>query len=622
MNKEWMRIGAALALAAVLFSINLGGYDLWPPDEPRYALVAREMMDSGDYLHPRVNNQPYTEKPPLLFWCIAACSSLTGEVTPVSARIPSVLSGLVVLLFTALLARELFNARIAFWSVLILMTMQRFWWNSRFGQIDMLLAACLAAGLYGYWRYEKSGRWGWLVWFYTAALAGLYAKGPGVLVFPTLFVLAWTWRAPNRTRAWAHLVIGCSLCVVVYALWAVPVHIAFAREVQEAAGDALASNMFRQTLGRFFLGVSHANWPWYYLTTLPVDWLPWTLFLPWVALWVWRHRHDGPSMRFLLSWTVPAFLFFCIAIGKRNVYLLPLFPAFAIFFAAGVLDFMDNGNVTWRKRLGWIYALLLFGIGQVPVMISFTEYKALVTPTMYVFAVAIFVCGLVVMPIRNKTGNSFLHLQVFGSFFLLALFCATLIFPAMNIHKSARYFCRPVAELAEKGVDFDLYSVGFAREEYVFYSRRFLKELYTESIHLEHAHDMDASEIVKLQKDLSRAIAKAVEKVDIENIAAIRPDELETLQRAVNEVVGKEDYPPEIIQDFKKGLEQESEGFFAVFGSSKPAFLYVQEYDWRWIYAVHPDIHGAVVLDQSNVGSRRVLLIANPAGAKLLPSPA
>ena len=60
MNKEWMRIGAALALAAVLFSINLGGYDLWPPDEPRYALVAREMMDSGDYLHPRVNNQPYT----------------------------------------------------------------------------------------------------------------------------------------------------------------------------------------------------------------------------------------------------------------------------------------------------------------------------------------------------------------------------------------------------------------------------------------------------------------------------------------------------------------------------------------------------------------------------------
>ena len=620
MNKEWTRIGAALLLAALIFSINVGGYDLWPPDEPRYALVAREMMDSGDYLHPRVNNQPYTEKPPLLFWCIAACSSLTGEVTPVSARIPSVLSGLVVLLFTALLARELFNARIAFWSVLILMTMQRFWWNSRFGQIDMLLAACLTAGLYGYWRWEKSGRWGWLVWFYTAALAGLYAKGPGVLVFPTLFVLAWTWRAPNRTRAWAHLVIGCSLCVVVYALWAVPVHIAFAREVQEAAGDALASNMFRQTLGRFFLGVSHANWPWYYLTTLPVDWLPWTMFLPWVALWVWRHRSDGPSMRFLLSWTVPAFLFFCIAIGKRNVYLLPLFPAFAIFFAAGVLEFMDSGNAAWRKRLGWIYALILILIGVSPVAIFFSEYREIWTPGLALVGLCMFGCGLAVLPAIPKNRGLYLHVQVLGSFILLSLFCAVLVFPAINIHKSARYFCRPVAELVEKGVDFDLYSVGFAREEYVFYSRHFLKELYTESVPLEHVYDMSASEIVKLQKDLSRAIAKAVEKIEIDDIAAISAPELEALRKVVDEVVGKEDYPPELINDFKKGLETESEEFFSVFSSARPAFLYVQEYDWRWIYAVHPNIHGAVVLSQSNVGSRRVLLIANPAGAKLVSS--
>jgi len=622
MSKGWIGMGVALILAAIIFSINIGGYDLWSPDEPRYALVAREMMDSGDYMLPRVNNQPYKEKPPLLFWCIAACSSWTKEVTPLSARVPSVLSGLVVLVFTGLLARELFNARIALWSVLILMTMQRFWWNSRFGQIDMLLTACLTAGLYGYWRWEKTNKWRWLVWFYAAVLAGLFAKGPGVLVFPVLFILVWTWPGPRRSQAWAHLLVGCFLCALLYAAWVIPAHIAFARESQAAAGDVLASNMFRQTLGRFFLGVSHANWPWYYLTTLPLDWLPWTLFLPWVALWVWKHKSDTPAMRFLLSWTVPAFIFFCIAIGKRGIYLLPLFPAFAMFFAAGILDFVENGNPTWRRRLGWTYGILLVLLGLAPFALFFSEYRELWTTAMLLLGLALFLCGIVVAPLSRKNEMPYLHLQVLGSFLLLYLFWAILIFPAVNVHKSARPFCRPVAELAEKGVDFDLYSVGFAREEYVFYSRHFFKELYTKAIPLEHGHGMNTLEMLGFQKDLSTAIGKAVAKVKVEDTACIRPAELEALRSAVSEVIGKKDYPPELIQDFRKGLERESEEFFSVFGSSRPAFLYVQDYDWRWIFALHPDTRGAVVLSQSDVGSRRVLLIANPAGAQLISAPA
>lgn len=618
MSKEWICISGLLVLAAVISSINIGGYDLWPPDEPRYALVAREMMDSGDYFLPRVNNQPYKEKPPLLFWCIAACSSFTGEVTPTSARVPSIISGLIVLMFTALLARELFNMRIALWSVMILMTMQRFWWNSRFGQIDMLLAACLTVGLYCYWRWEKTERWHWLLWFGVAVVSGLFAKGPGVIVFPALFIFTRTWREPHRFRAWIYLAAGCSLCMFVYALWAVPAHIAFANESQSAAGDVLASNIFRQTLGRFFLGVSHANWPWYYLTTLPVDWLPWTLFLPWVAIWVWEHKSDNSSMRFLLCWTVPAFIFFSIAIGKRGIYLLPLFPAFAMFFANGVLEFMEKGNVVWRRRIGWTYGFVFVLLGLAPVVLAFTEYKDLWMPAMALSGLALFLCGAVVLPFSKKNEMPYLHFQIYGSFLLLSIFCSVLVFPVVNTHKSARPFCRPVAELAEKGVDFELYSVGFVREEYIFYSKHFFKELYTEAIPLEQEHDMSFLEMLKFQNDLSHAIAKSVEKVDIKDIATIHPAELEALQAALKTVVDKEDYPPELIRDFENGLAKESEDFFAVFGSTKPAFLYVQEEDWRWIYAIHPDIHGAVVLSQSNVGSRHVLLVANPAGTQLI----
>ena len=64
MKKERSSVVLLLVLAGVLFSINLGGYDVWPPDEPRFAEVAREMLLTGDWLAPHVNGQPYTPPAP------------------------------------------------------------------------------------------------------------------------------------------------------------------------------------------------------------------------------------------------------------------------------------------------------------------------------------------------------------------------------------------------------------------------------------------------------------------------------------------------------------------------------------------------------------------------------
>lgn len=618
MKKEYLALFAVLVLGGILFSINLGGYDLWPPDEPRYALVAREMMRSGDYLLPRVNNQPYKEKPPLLFWSIAALSTPVGEVTSWTARAPSVIAALVTLLFTFLLGRQLFSARVALWAVLILLTMQRFWWNARFGQIDMLLTACLTVGWYGYWRYETSRSRAWLVLFYAGVIAGLYAKGPGVLVFPVLFVLAWSWNSPQRREAWLHLLIGGGICVLAYAAWVVPAHIGFARETQAVAAETLSSNMFRQTVGRFLLGVSHANWPWYYLTSLPVDWLPWTLFLPWVAAWTWRNRKAGNSMRFIFSWTLPAFIFFTLAIGKRAVYLLPLFPAMAILFSAGVLAFMEESDRKWHRRLAVGYSCLLLIIALAPLAVLFTEYKSLLHPGFGLFSGVILVYAFY-GGVASRKGERFpLHAYVVGSMVILTLLSALFVMPAIDQHKSARDFCAPIRELVEREVDFDLYTVGFVREEYVFYSDHFLKELYTELIPLEHDHGMSAYEMADFQRDLARSIGKAVEKIAIADIAAISQEEFEQLRSAVESVESRKNYDPLLSQDFKNGLEQTSEAFFDVFDDSKPAFLYIQENDWRWIYAIHPDVHGAVVLDEDQVGSRHVLLVANLSGAQLM----
>ena len=226
-------------LAALMFFTNLGGYDLWPPDEPRYAEVAREMRDSGDYLTPRVNNEPYREKPPLLFWCMAAASAPFDDVTEWPARIPSATAGVAAMLLTYLLARRLFNQRTAFWAALIFITLQRTWWQARFGQIDMLLCAFLLLSLYAFWRWHDERRHRWLVLFYAACTAAIYAKGPGVLVFPTLLVIVFYWSQiweMIRTRTLrnregfgkTHLILGMCIVCVLFACWVVPAP-AFAR---------------------------------------------------------------------------------------------------------------------------------------------------------------------------------------------------------------------------------------------------------------------------------------------------------------------------------------------------------------------------------------------------------
>jgi 4-amino-4-deoxy-L-arabinose transferase-like glycosyltransferase len=119
---ERLHLPLLALLAAVLFSVNLGGYDLWPADEPRYAQVAREMLDSGNWLSPTVNGESYLEKPPLLFWSQALVSLPFGDINECTARVPSALSGIVVLVLTYLLARGLFGAQTAFYAALFLLT--------------------------------------------------------------------------------------------------------------------------------------------------------------------------------------------------------------------------------------------------------------------------------------------------------------------------------------------------------------------------------------------------------------------------------------------------------------------------------------------------------------------
>lgn len=604
-----------IVVAVILFVTNLGGYDLWPPDEPRFAQVAREMIESGDYLSPRINGHPYMEKPPLLFWAMAAFSLPVGDVTETTARIPSALAGVITIILTYLLTQRLYGDRAAFWAALILISTQRFWWQTRFGQIDMLLTACMTGALYLLWCWHTERKAVYLLGFYLCIAAGSLAKGPPALVFPMLTVLFFYWGRKEE-RSSLHLIPGFLAVLIVFALWLIPARLAVSVEQATGVSDELSTSLFRQTIGRFLFGVSHANPPWYYLTHLPLDLLPWSLFLPWSLPWVWKHRNEGPQMRFLLSGIAPAFIFFSISLGKRAIYILPLYPAFAILIARSLLELVEAGSSSWRKGVAATWGIGLIAIGLAPLALPFTGYTEEWNRLILIPCVIALGCGIQSLLVAFRTDAGTVAHAMALHFSVLALCVALFVFPALNSHKSARDFCAPLRRLVEEGIDYDLYSLGFSREEYVYYAKHFHEPVPGDAVGIEEVNScLDQHAIGK--KMLS-AIEKVVQDVPIASIASVTDEEVARLQGAIRAYLSEAGDDASHMEAYEKSISQLLEVLFDGMRGPRPAFIMVPERDWRWVLALHPQARDMTLLENREVGSRQVLLVANRGGESLV----
>lgn len=615
MRERMLAVGL-LVLAAALFVANTWGYDLWPPDEPRFGQIAREMVQSGNYLTPTINNQPYKEKPPLLFWAISAASWPFGDVNEFTARVPSALAGIITVVFTYLLARRLYGQKVAVWSALILMTFALFWAEARSSRTDMLLTATLTAALYSFWRWhETKSKW-YLIGFYAAVALGMLAKGPPALVFPILLIVAFYWKQ-KADRCRTHYILGLLAAMVPVLIWFIPARMALPAEpATQAAG--MGGEMFRQIIGRFFLGVSKAAPPWEYIKNLPMDLFPWSIFLPWTILYVWRRRREDTSMRLLLAWSVPAFIFFSICIGKRDIYLLPIYPVLAILTARSVLDLAEGAHSLWRKRTGYVWSFVLLLLGLTPLYISHSKYSEMWSSGLLAFGIVALVFAVIACIASIKTDMPNLHATVVAQFIVLALLIPFLVFPRIDLFKGASEICSPLRELSEAGRDYRLYTIGFAREEYVFYSRHFLTPELNDILPVQLSHEVDEMTLAKQQIRLRKDMVKATAKVQLASENAPTAQDIEALRQAVHSVVADSKVEPEVAQAFEVALTEAVHKFEQEFVGEKPAFLFIQEQDRKWLLPLFPNLAQLPIIGQDSVGRRDMLLISNDAGARLL----
>jgi 4-amino-4-deoxy-L-arabinose transferase-like glycosyltransferase len=459
---------ALVFLVLLLFFPFLDGRDLWAPVEPRYAEIVRIMFDKGEWVIPRINGDLYTDKPILYFWLALIASKIAGGVNEWTVRLPAALGGIGFVLATYFTGRDFFSPKVGLIAGAMLATSVRVLWEARWAHIDMLFGCFFLLTIYFGARslLRNSGKYEILRAYVFMGLAVL-AKGLIGIVLPALLLAAFAavrrdWRIIVDTK----LQLGFAIFLLVAAPWFYLVNSA-------TDGKWLADFIFIHHFQRYTEWIGHRQPFYYYLTTLPVDFLPWTVFaIPAViAYFPDQEIMQRPIALFFSLCFLVVFLFFSLSDTKRDLYLLPLLPTLALMVGNYIDDLAEN-RIAESALYRWLSqcffgAVAIIGLG-VPIVawIVRREMFWISLPVALILALGGIVTVVLIRqsrPLKAMTVSVLLmaSLTVCGSRWIL---------PYVNQFKSRRPFSIEIKKIVPPTAS--LYIYADTMNDFNFYTER------------------------------------------------------------------------------------------------------------------------------------------------------
>ncbi|MBL6931840.1 MAG: glycosyltransferase family 39 protein, partial [Rhodospirillales bacterium] len=421
----WAGLWLAIMVVALKFRPFL------PVDETRYLAVAWEMWRDKSFIVPHLNGEPYSHKPPLLFWLMNAGWAVFG-VNDWWPRLVAPLFGLGSMMLTAILARRLWPGRPAVAVAAPLILFACLFWTlfTTLTMFDMMLAFCALLAMFGIIRAWQDDRTGGFTLLALAIGIGALTKGPAILLSTLpVALLAPLWASslsarddeidtgeldldatsvPQMwSRGWKkwYLYTGLALLggVAIGLAWAIPAAIMGGEEYRNAI-------FWGQSAGRMVDSFAHARPWWWFLAVLPGLVLPWTI---WPACWrsiagLLAIRKDN-GLRFCLIWFLPALIIFSAISGKQLHYLLPVFPAVALILGRLLVDFHDTQDTetSWSRSGIQVPAafFVIFGliIGIAPFVAGFIDLPPIVAKIDFIWGLglALFSLSLILLTRRR-----------------------------------------------------------------------------------------------------------------------------------------------------------------------------------------------------------------------------
>jgi len=452
-------LAGPILLLLALTAVALFARPFTPIDETRYLSVAWEMWLRDEYLVLFKNGEPYSHKPPLLFWIYNLGWAVTG-VNEWWPRLVSPLFSLGSLLLMLSIGRRLWpgdgdSGRNAAWILASSLLWMLF---STSGMFDVMLTFFALLGMRGLLIAADGRMRSGFAWLAFAIGFGILAKGPVVLLhlLPVAALALW-WRPGLPWKRWAGGVLLAVLGGAAIALaWAIPAAV--------HGGEEYARMIFwGQTAGRVADSFAHKRPFWWYLPLLPLLFFPWLL---WPGLWrrllALKRESLDAGLRFCLAWLLPVFAFFSLISGKQIHYLVPLFPVFALFAGRLLAGGMRGG--------AWLPAALTAAAGAAMVYSAHEGLPAKLEmweKLPWWPGAALLLAALPGVWLGRIAGRQLPALALLGA----ALYAAALAFVSGNLWQ--RYDVHPIAaelrKLQDRGIP--LANNGFYHAQFHFAGR-------------------------------------------------------------------------------------------------------------------------------------------------------
>lgn len=380
-------------------------------DEPRYARVTVEMVESGNYLVPTFNGESWLDKPVLMYWLMSLPVRIFGP-TEFACRFFSAIGTAITCFLTFLIGRQLFNTKAGLLAMVILASNCMFLMVGTSAIADApLLPFIVGVMLVFITAIKNSMRTIHIILMGIGLGLGMLTKGPmGLFPLFAIFTILWLSRKSISNLKYIILKIGISIFIgfLILAAWAIPVNHATNGEFVSVF---LGHHVFARALrpmenhgGNFLLFLP------YYIPIIIGGLFPWTLYLPGSLSALLRNRLGGMEIRnILIGWIVPIVVLMSLAATKLPHYIIFTWPAFAMCIGAAIVASQENTlsekDIIWLRRGNWFFiSIAACGILAFTIGVWFIPFKGLQWPA---FASGIVLLIMSVIAIKNQLNNRF-----------------------------------------------------------------------------------------------------------------------------------------------------------------------------------------------------------------------